>query len=152
MCSAMSSSRCYSSRALWLLTVVFHCPAEEVMRQQPQRVQQQLSELTQQLQVVQARATSKEASSRKYKEVVRAFKVGQTDRGRGTGEAVALSALHPNGMGTVLQLRHAAIVALHWPCTCVVLLHTRGSQTFSGMQAPHHLTTACNTRACTHAA
>jgi hypothetical protein len=43
--------------------------------QQPQRLQQQVSELTQQVQVVQARAAAKEASSRKYKEAVRAFKV-----------------------------------------------------------------------------
>jgi hypothetical protein len=46
-----------------------------LLREQPQRVQQQLSELSQQMQVVQARAAAKEASSRKYKEAVRAFKV-----------------------------------------------------------------------------
>ena len=38
-------------------------------------MQQQLAELNQQLQVVQHRAAAKEASSRKYKEAVRAFKV-----------------------------------------------------------------------------
>lgn len=38
-------------------------------------MQQQLAELSQQLQVVQHRAAAKEASSRKYKEAVRAFKV-----------------------------------------------------------------------------
>jgi hypothetical protein len=44
-------------------------------RDQPSRMQQQLAELSQQLQVVQHRAAAKEASSRKYKEAVRAFKV-----------------------------------------------------------------------------
>jgi uncharacterized protein involved in exopolysaccharide biosynthesis len=41
-------------------------------------MQQQLAELNQQLQVVQHRAAAKEASSRKYKEAVRAFKVGSS--------------------------------------------------------------------------
>jgi hypothetical protein len=45
------------------------------VRQQPQHVQQQLSQLTQQLHVVQQRAAAKEASSKKYKEAVRTFKV-----------------------------------------------------------------------------
>ncbi len=58
-----------------------HCPhamctvADAHHRQQPSRLQQQLAELSQQLEVVQRRAAAKEASSRKYKEAVRAFKV-----------------------------------------------------------------------------
>lgn len=52
-----------------------HCAPDASCRQQPQHLQQQISQLTQQLQVVQQRASAKEASSRKYKEAVRAFKV-----------------------------------------------------------------------------
>ncbi|KAF6253880.1 hypothetical protein COO60DRAFT_1462988 [Scenedesmus sp. NREL 46B-D3] len=48
--------------------------AEVQQHEQPSRMQQQLAELSQQLQVVQHRAAAKEASSRKYKEAVRAFK------------------------------------------------------------------------------
>jgi hypothetical protein len=40
-------------------------------------LQQQISQLTQQLHVVQQRAEAKDASSRKYKEACRAFKVPQ---------------------------------------------------------------------------
>lgn len=49
--------------------------AEASARQQPHHLQQQVSQLTQQLHVVQQRAEAKEASSKKYKEAVKAFKV-----------------------------------------------------------------------------
>jgi prefoldin subunit 5 len=51
-------------------------PAEASARQQPQHLQQQLSQLGAQLQAMQQRAAAKEASSKKYKDAVRAFKVG----------------------------------------------------------------------------
>lgn len=51
--------------------------AEASARQQPQHLQQEISQLTQQLRIVQQRAEAKDASSKKYKEACRAFKVGQ---------------------------------------------------------------------------
>lgn len=59
------------------------------MRQQPQHVQQQLSQLTQQLHVVQQRAAAKEASSKKYKEAVRAFKVRRKPASRKLAESMS---------------------------------------------------------------
>lgn len=66
-CNQMLSS--YSHLLLMLAC------AEARLREQPSRMQEQLTELSQQLEVVQHRAAAKEASSRKYKEAVRAFKV-----------------------------------------------------------------------------
>eukprot|EP00878_Enallax_costatus_P019667 GHUV01020752.1.p1 GENE.GHUV01020752.1~~GHUV01020752.1.p1 ORF type:complete len:800 (+),score=338.07 GHUV01020752.1:19-2418(+) len=54
--------------------------AEAEYKQQPSRLQQQIAELNHQLEVVQHRAAAKEASSRKYKEAVRAFKTKLQER------------------------------------------------------------------------
>jgi hypothetical protein len=63
--------------------------AEASARQQPQHMQQQLSQLAQQLQAMQQRAAAKEASSRKYKDAVRAFKVKLQERDEALGQRQA---------------------------------------------------------------
>eukprot|EP00775_Hariotina_reticulata_P011860 gene11860-12004_t len=89
---------------------------EQQLSQQPSKVQQQLAELHQQLEVVQHRATAKEASSRKYKEAVRAFKVKLQER------------------DDALSQRQAHILELHTELSQLQRLLKLGPQLAAGAQ------------------